>query len=65
MVVNVGKRIASSAEQFMRENKMEKEIQNYHWEFKLIQDDKTATTDQTIIITGLWDRCKRRSYFTL
>lgn len=42
MVVNVGKRIASSAEQFMRENKMEKEIQNYHWEFKLIQDDKTV-----------------------
>ena len=42
MVVNVGKRIASSAEQFMRENRMEKEIQNYHWEFKLIQDDKTV-----------------------
>src|SRR5574337_209099 len=42
MVVNVGKRIASSAEKFMRENRMEKELQNYHWEFKLIQDDKTV-----------------------
>ena len=42
MVVNVGKRIASSAEQFMRENGMEKEIQNYHWEFNLLQDDKTV-----------------------
>lgn len=42
MVVNVGKRIASSAEKFMRENGMEKELQNYHWEFKLIEDDKTV-----------------------
>ncbi len=42
MVVNVGKKIAASAEQFMRENGMEKELQNYHWEFNLIQDDKTV-----------------------
>lgn len=42
MVVDVGRRIASSAEEFMRENGMEKEIQNYHWEFKLIEDDKTV-----------------------
>lgn len=42
MVVNVGSKIASSAEQFMRENGMEKELENYHWEFNLIQDDKTV-----------------------
>lgn len=42
MVVDVGKKIAASAEQFMRENGMEKELQNYHWEFNLIQDDKTV-----------------------
>ena len=42
MVVTVGNRIAKSAEQFMRENGMEKELQNYHWEFNLIEDDKTV-----------------------
>jgi predicted Zn-dependent protease len=42
MVVDVGKKIAASAEQFMRENGMEKELQNYHWEFNLIEEDKTV-----------------------
>lgn len=42
MVVTVGNKIAKSAEQFMRENGMEKELQNYHWEFNLIEDDKTV-----------------------
>lgn len=42
MVVDVGRKIAASTEKFMRENGMEKELQNYHWEFKLIQDDKTV-----------------------
>lgn len=42
MVVDVGKKIAASAEQFMRENGMEKELENYHWEFNLIEDDKTV-----------------------
>lgn len=42
MVVDVGKKIAASAEQFMRENGMEKELQNYQWEFNLIEDDKTV-----------------------
>ena len=37
MVVNVGTKIASSAEEFMRENGMEKEIEAYHWEFNLIE----------------------------
>jgi len=41
IVVNVGKKIASATEQFMRESGMESEIQNYHWEFNLIKDDKT------------------------
>lgn len=41
IVVTVGKKIASATEQFMRESGMESEIQNYHWEFNLIKDDKT------------------------
>lgn len=41
MVVNVGKKIAQSAEEFMRENGMEGEIKNYQWEFNLIEDEKT------------------------
>jgi predicted Zn-dependent protease len=40
MVVNVGKKIALAAEQFMRENNMKEEIKNYRWEFRLIEDDK-------------------------
>lgn len=42
MVAEVGAKIASSAEQFMRENGMEKEVETYHWEFNLIEDDKTV-----------------------
>lgn len=42
MVKNVGRRIASSAEKFMRENNMEEELKNYHWEFNLIEDDATV-----------------------
>ncbi|MGQ3684394.1 MAG: M48 family metallopeptidase [Candidatus Loosdrechtia sp.] len=41
MVRNVGQKIASAAEQFMRENNMEQELKNYQWEFNLIEDDKT------------------------
>ncbi len=41
MVARVGKRIASSTEQFMRENNLKKEIGNYRWEFRLIEDDAT------------------------
>lgn len=58
MVVDVGKRIASSAEQFMRENKMEKEIKNYQWEFNLIQDDETVNAfcmpgGKIVVYTGI------------
>lgn len=42
MVVDVGTKIASSAEEFMRENGMEQEIETYHWEFNLIEEDKTV-----------------------
>jgi predicted Zn-dependent protease len=38
MVVRVGKRIAAAAEEFLRENGMEKELKNYAWEFNLIED---------------------------
>ncbi|MEK7852360.1 MAG: M48 family metallopeptidase, partial [Planctomycetota bacterium] len=42
LVVTVGNKIAKATEQFMRENGMEKDLQNYHWEFNLIEDDKTV-----------------------
>ncbi len=42
MVQKVGKRIASAAEDFLRDAGMQEDIKNYHWEFNLIQDDKTV-----------------------
>lgn len=41
-VTEVGKKIAASAETFMKENGMEKELANYKWEFNLIEDAKTV-----------------------
>ncbi|MBN2119537.1 MAG: M48 family metallopeptidase [Candidatus Omnitrophica bacterium] len=40
MVLGVGKTIASSAEEFMRDSSMESELKNYDWEFNLIDDDE-------------------------
>ena len=42
MVKRVGERIAKATEKFFRENGMESEINNYLWEFNLIEDDKTV-----------------------
>lgn len=41
-VREVGGKIAIAAEQFMRQNTMTQEIQNYQWEFRLIKDDELA-----------------------
>ena len=38
MVVRVGKKIASATEAYLRANGMASEIQNFAWEFNLIQD---------------------------
>ncbi|MFC1809198.1 M48 family metallopeptidase [Candidatus Omnitrophota bacterium] len=38
MVVEVGKKIAASAEHFLSENGMADEIKHYSWEFNLIED---------------------------
>lgn len=40
MVQRVGKRIAGSAEVFLRDSGLEHTIENYQWEFNLIEDDK-------------------------
>ncbi len=40
LLQKVGKRIAFSAEEFMRQNGMQEYIRNYDWEFSLIEDDK-------------------------
>jgi len=42
MVRQVGMRIANAAETFLKESGSPGTIANYHWEFNLIQDDKTV-----------------------
>lgn len=42
MVRRVGARIAQAAETFLREAGQGGTLQNYHWEFNLIQDDQTV-----------------------
>lgn len=42
MVRQVGLRIAKAAEAFLKESGAQDDIKNYHWEFNLIQDDKTV-----------------------
>jgi predicted Zn-dependent protease len=57
MVTEVGSRIASAATEFMRENGMEYELKNYHWEFKLIEDDAVNAWcmpgGKIVVYTGL------------
>jgi predicted Zn-dependent protease len=57
MVTEVGSRIASAATEFMRENRMEYELRNYHWEFKLIEDDAVNAWcmpgGKVVVYTGL------------
>ena len=42
MVKNVGGRIAKATEDLLRENGMTEDLQNYKWEFNLIDDPKTV-----------------------
>lgn len=42
MVRRVGQRIARATEEFLAESGLGQEIQNYAWEFNLIEDDKTV-----------------------
>ncbi len=42
MVRRVGRRIARAAEEFLEEEGLGYEIENYQWEFNLIKDDKTV-----------------------
>jgi len=37
-VVRVGRRIAAATEEYLRQNGMESELQNFRWEFNLIKD---------------------------
>jgi predicted Zn-dependent protease len=57
-VTEVGQKIAASAETFMRENGMEKDLKNYKWEFNLIQDDKIVNAfcmpgGKIVVYTGI------------
>jgi predicted Zn-dependent protease len=42
MVRTVGEKVARSAESFLRDSGQADTIKNYHWEFNLIDDDKTV-----------------------
>jgi predicted Zn-dependent protease len=42
MVKAVGEKIARSAEVFLRDSGQSDKIKSYHWEFSLIEDDKTV-----------------------
>lgn len=57
-VTEVGTKIAASAEAFMKDSGMEKELQNYKWEFNVIQDDKTVNAfcmpgGKIVVYTGI------------
>ena len=58
MVVDVGKKIAASAEEFLRENGLEQEIKNYNWKFNLVEDDTTINAfcmpgGKVVVYTGI------------
>jgi len=58
MVRRVGGRIAQATEEFFRESGMEEEIQNYKWEFNLVEDDKVVNAwcmpgGKVAVYTGL------------
>ncbi len=57
-VKEVGNKIAASAEVFMGENGMQREIANYRWEFNLIYDPKNVNAfcmpgGKVIVYTGM------------
>ncbi len=58
MVQRVGKRIAKAAEEFMRQRGKENCIKDFHWEFNLIDDDKTVNAfampgGKIVVYTGI------------
>jgi predicted Zn-dependent protease len=58
LVADVGRRIAASAEGFMREQGLAADLQYYQWEFSLIQDDKNANAfclpgGKIVVYTGI------------
>ncbi len=57
----IGKKIAAAVEQYYRKNKMEKELQNFAWEFNLV-DDKTVNAwcmpgGKVVFYTGILPIC--------
>ncbi len=57
-VAEVGNKIAASAEAFMKDSGMEKDLKNYKWEFNVIQDDKTVNAfcmpgGKIVVYTGI------------
>lgn len=65
-VTDAGKRIAASAEIFMKENGMEKELASYKWEFNLIDDPQTVNAfcmpgGKIVVYTGILPVAKDES----
>jgi len=66
MVKRVGGAIARSAEQFLRENNFSGRINDYSWEFNLIEDDKTVNAfclpgGKVAVYTGILNVAKDES----
>jgi predicted Zn-dependent protease len=63
LLQEVGRRLADSAEKFMRENSMAADIGSYDWEFNLIDDDKTINAfamagGKIAVYTGIFSIAK-------
>lgn len=61
-IKEVGRRISSSVDRFMRANGMSKEADSYQWEFNLVQDDQKNAWclpgGKVVFYTGILSTCK-------
>jgi len=63
MVKRVGARISTSAEDFLKDNNLSSQIDNYQWEFNLIEDDQTVNAwcmpgGKVAFYTGIMPICQ-------
>jgi predicted Zn-dependent protease len=65
MVKNAGARIARAVEQYLTENNMAQELQNYQWEFNLIESDEVNAWampgGKVVVYTGILPIAKNES----
>jgi predicted Zn-dependent protease len=66
LVKRVGAKIKGAVEQYMAEAGFSSQLEGFHWEFNLIQDDKTANAwcmpgGKVAFYTGILPICKDES----